>query len=314
MLSDGTDQLLLAVVATLLVILVVVGFVRRKQSATSTSSVAASEGDAIDDGPSRPIRQPPAAPQVRRIGGSRVVRSRLRARATDQPTSQDAQPFHDADFEDSGDESLNDEPPASSSAEGKIGVKKRKKLEMKAEKKASREQELLEREESKKRRELLEDERRKDEELARQDEAKQLELERLRKEEEERREREEYAKMKESFAIESEGFDHDIDEDDVEDLLKQFVKCVEDEKVVYLEDLASRFRLKTQEVIDRLNALMNSGDLTGVIDDRGKFIYISPSELESVAKFIKQRGRVTVTELAECSNQLINMNSGTKSV
>lgn len=47
--------------------------------------------------------------------------------------------------------------------------------------------------------------------------------------------------------------------------------------------------------------------LSGVTDDRGKFIYISPEELEAVAKFIKQRGRVTISELAESSNTLINL-------
>ena len=31
-------------------------------------------------------------------------------------------------------------------------------------------------------------------------------------------------------------------------------------------------------------------------------------ELESVAKFIRQHGRVSITELAESSNRLINLN------
>jgi hypothetical protein len=48
--------------------------------------------------------------------------------------------------------------------------------------------------------------------------------------------------------------------------------------------------------------------LSGVVDDRGKFIYISPDELEAVAKFVKQRGRVSIAELAESSNKLINLN------
>lgn len=75
-----------------------------------------------------------------------------------------------------------------------------------------------------------------------------------------------------------------------------------------LEDLAAHFKLKTQAVIDRITDLQTSGELTGVIDDRGKFIYISQKELDDVAKFIKQRGRVSITELAESSNNLINLN------
>lgn len=78
-------------------------------------------------------------------------------------------------------------------------------------------------------------------------------------------------------------------------------------KVVLLEDLAAHFKLKTQEAIDRVNQLQEDGELTGVVDDRGKFIYISQEELEAVAKFIRQRGRVSIAELAESSNKLINL-------
>ena len=45
----------------------------------------------------------------------------------------------------------------------------------------------------------------------------------------------------------------------------------------------------------------------GVVDDRGKFIYISQEELEAVAKFIKQRGRVSISEISDSSNSLINL-------
>ena len=78
-------------------------------------------------------------------------------------------------------------------------------------------------------------------------------------------------------------------------------------KVVLLEDLAAHFKLKTQEAIDRVTQLQQDGGRTGVIDDRGKFIYISKDELEAVAKFIRQRGRVSIAELAESSNKLINL-------
>lgn len=47
--------------------------------------------------------------------------------------------------------------------------------------------------------------------------------------------------------------------------------------------------------------------LAGVIDDRGKFIYIPMEELQAVAKFIRQRGRVSLAELVENSNSLISL-------
>ncbi len=49
------------------------------------------------------------------------------------------------------------------------------------------------------------------------------------------------------------------------------------------------------------------GLLTGVMDDRGKFIYISEDELRQVKKFIEQRGRVNIMELAKASSELINL-------
>ena len=62
-----------------------------------------------------------------------------------------------------------------------------------------------------------------------------------------------------------------------------------------------------QEVIDRVRTLQEEGVLTGVMDDRGKFIYITQEEYEAVAKFIKQRGRVSIAELSESINQVICM-------
>jgi len=53
------------------------------------------------------------------------------------------------------------------------------------------------------------------------------------------------------------------------------------------------------------------GLLTGVMDDRGKFIYISEEELLNVKKFIEQRGRVSIAELAKHSNELISLQSST---
>lgn len=49
-----------------------------------------------------------------------------------------------------------------------------------------------------------------------------------------------------------------------------------------LEDLADEFNLHAQEAIDRVQELEKMGRITGVSDDRGKFIYIEPAEMEKV--------------------------------
>merc|ERR1712001_85175 len=109
-----------------------------------------------------------------------------------------------------------------------------------------------------------------------------------------------------AFSVEDEGCDAEDAEDEDNKLIK-FVNHIKETKVVLLEDLAAQFHLKTQEAIDRVTQLQDDGLLTGVIDDRGKFIYISQEELEAVAKFIRQQGRVSIADLALNSNKLISL-------
>lgn len=186
----------------------------------------------------------------------------------------------------------------------RMGAKKRAKLEAKAEKRAHREAELLHREDRKKRDEVAAEERRAADERERLAEQRQEEAERAARELKERQEHEEYVRMRAAFSVEEEGFD---EEEEAGNLLQQFVEHIRTRKVVLLEELARTFRLKTPAVIERIQELKADGTLTGVLDDRGKFIYITPDELAAVATFIRQRGRVSISELAESSNNLIGM-------
>ncbi|XP_019957816.2 DDRGK domain-containing protein 1 [Paralichthys olivaceus] len=195
----------------------------------------------------------------------------------------------------------------------KVGAKKQKKLEEKQAKKAQREAEMEEREERKRMQELREQERRHEDEKERQLEQKQEEEEQRAKEEQERREEEEYLKLKASFIVEDQGEEEQLTEDQSRNLLQEFIEYIESSKVVLLEDLASHFGMRTQDAISRLQDLLAEGSLTGVIDDRGKFISITPEELDSVAHFIRQRGRVSITELAQASNSLINLTPESRS-
>ncbi|KAG1931682.1 DDRGK domain-containing protein 1-like [Pimephales promelas] len=212
-----------------------------------------------------------------------------------------------SDNEDSpteADEPLSEERPQ---AAGKVGAKKQRKLEEKQARKAQREAELEEQVERKKMQELRDQERQKDEEKEKLLEQKQEEELRRAKEDQEKREEEEYQRIKEAFVIEDQGEAEELDEQESRNLLQEFIQYVKKSKVVLLEDLASHFGLRTQDAIARLQDLIADGSLTGVIDDRGKFIYITLEELSAVAQFIKQRGRVSISELAQASNTLINL-------
>ncbi|KAE9418102.1 hypothetical protein Angca_002528, partial [Angiostrongylus cantonensis] len=190
----------------------------------------------------------------------------------------------------------------------KIGKRKVAKLQAKAERKALREQELIEREERKRREK--EKEEKLERERAKELEEEKLEQERLAKEKEERekKELEEYLALKSSFAVEEEGFDQ-IEEEESNNLMEQFAEYVKTSKIVNMDELAAHFGLKSDEAISRLHYFLDNGFLQGVMDDRGKFICITDDELNAVAKFINQRGRITIQELAEYSNRLIRLDS-----
>ncbi|KRY79802.1 PI-PLC X domain-containing protein 3 [Trichinella pseudospiralis] len=189
---------------------------------------------------------------------------------------------------------------------GKVGKKKLAKLRAKEERKQAREAEEEERAIKRQLEEERAEKRRKREEEEEEKE-RQKELEEKRRlEEEKRKEQEEYEKLKKGFTVEEQGCDVDISEDTT-NLLKEFVEYIQKVKVVSMEELAGQFHMRTTDVIDRLKNLLADGMLTGVIDDRGKFIFVTEDEMKAIVTFVKQRGRVSVDDLVDYSNKLINM-------
>jgi len=293
-------QLYGAILAALVVILLGLMFLKSQSSSASEAKTGAvrrraaipnrdGDGQIIADGPRQ--RGPG--------GGRRRMQRRTQV--------QDEEPVEDViDEPRANDGSESEDDGTQAKLPGKIGKKKQQKLEDKAEKKKQREAEEKDREERKKRLEKEEQERKLKEDKEKEQEQKQLEEEQRIREEKERKEHEEYLKLKESFLVDEEGFDEDPEEDK-ENKLEIFIQYIKDTKVVVLEDLAAHFKMKTDDTIDRVTTLVQEGKLTGVIDDRGKFIFISQEELEAVAKFITQRGRVSISELAENSNRLISL-------
>jgi hypothetical protein len=71
--------------------------------------------------------------------------------------------------------------------------------------------------------------------------------------------------------------------------------------------------LCAQDVINRIAGLEAMGRLTGVMDDRGKYIYVSNEEMAAVAHFIQTSGRVSIANLAAKSNEFVDL-SGPQAV
>lgn len=134
------------------------------------------------------------------------------------------------------------------------------------------------------------------------EEEEQKKLEEIKKQEEE-----EYNKWKHMFAVEEKGLQKDSETEE-QNLMQRFIDYIKLRKVAMLEDLAAEFKLSTKDVINRIKSLEELKILNGVIDERGKYIYITNKEMEAVINYIRSKGRVTRSDLLIECNKIIKLN------
>lgn len=240
-------------------------------------------------------RQVPRGETVVRATGTRRMRRRPAAGASSSRNVE-------ATVEDSGAES-DDEVVGGAYHEDKASKKEKKRQEREAQRQAeeaSRDSRLTKQDR------YAEIRRRKEEER----EAKERMLEeeaKARQAKEEETAALEFDKWKGEFSVDAEGSTGNDLQDGNQDLLSDFVEYIKKHKCLPLEDLAAEFKLRTQECINRITSLESMGRLSGVMDDRGKYIYISQEEMRAVADYIKRQGRVSISHLASKSNQFIDL-------
>jgi DDRGK domain-containing protein 1 len=137
-------------------------------------------------------------------------------------------------------------------------------------------------------------------EQAQEEEIRRAALERAKKEEEEAQ------KWMSSFTVEDAGEDA-IAAEEASALADRMENFLKSKKTVGLEELAAEFKMRTAEVIEKIKLLEDQDRITGVMDDRGKYIYISREEMKAVANYIKKRGRIAISELAKESTEMIDL-------
>ncbi|KAL1299289.1 hypothetical protein HN51_043729 [Arachis hypogaea] len=245
--------------------------------------------------------QAPRREAVVRPAGNRRMRRRPAASGASSSTAPPAT------AEESGDESEN-EAAGGENYEARAAKKKEIKRQ---EREARRQAEDAARESKQAKQDRYSEMRRlKDEER----EAKERQLEeeaKAQKAKEEEAAAIEFEKWKGEFSVDDEGTLEE-EQDGTEDLLSNFVEYIQKQKCVPLEDLAAEFKLRTQECINRITNLESMGRLSGVMDDRGKYIYISQEEMKAVADYVKRQGRVSISHLASKSNQFIDLEPKTQ--
>jgi hypothetical protein len=227
--------------------------------------------------------------------GRRPTNSELRdarRRERERLAAAAAEAAADADgSEGSGDEDGDGQP----RLPGAGRMKKKSAKEMKRELRAFQEQQRITKEEKEDKRRMEQEEREADKDEARKqrEEEEAEELAKIKK-----AEQEEYDSWKGMFSTDESGNMETEVAEESQGLLQEFIEYIKAHKVVVLEELASHFKLRTEQAIARVRDMIEAEYITGVLDDRGKFIYISEEEMERVAKYINKKGRVTISDLA----------------
>ena len=132
----------------------------------------------------------------------------------------------------------------------------------------------------------------------------QIKQELIRMEEEKKKkDDEEYDQWKDFIKVGEEG-EEGIDFNK-EEVINQFLDYIKIRKVVSLEDLSGTFKLNPNKIVEKLNQYEKEGRIMGIIDDRGKYIYITEKEMGLIEKMLTNRGRISKADLIKECNRLI---------
>ena len=79
----------------------------------------------------------------------------------------------------------------------------------------------------------------------------------------------------------------------------EWIKELQKDRTVRVEDIAERFGVPSSEVTARIEELLDSARVTGVLESHARFIYISQEELVSTSSVIQGK---EITSLQQISN------------
>lgn len=141
-------------------------------------------------------------------------------------------------------------------------------------------------------------------EKMKEEEQKKLEEELKRvQEEQKKKEDEEYNKWKDMIKVGEEGEERmDFTKEEV---INRFLDYIKIRKVISLEDISGTFKLSPTDIVNKLNQFEKEGRIMGIIDDRGKYIYITEKEMGLIEKMFINRGRISKGDLIKECNRII---------
>ena len=123
------------------------------------------------------------------------------------------------------------------------------------------------------------------------------------KEEQQKKEDEIYNQWKDMIKIGEEGEEKRNFSD--ENVINEFLNYIKRRKVVSLEDLSGVFKISPNELVEKLNQFEKEGRILGIIDDRGKYIYVTEKEMNMIENLFMKRGRINKGDLIKECNKII---------
>jgi len=73
-----------------------------------------------------------------------------------------------------------------------------------------------------------------------------------------------------------------------------FIDYLKLNQVTYIEDLAIKFKMESNEIVDLLKQLLEDGQVSGYFDT-GKFVYLSESLIEDLKIKLSIKGNVDIS-------------------
>jgi hypothetical protein len=139
-----------------------------------------------------------------------------------------------------------------------------------------------------------------------QEAAQQEKRERL-KQEAKRAEEERRLRLEQKEVQELEAYDRwktFLQSEDLSLSVLEWIKELQKNRTVRVDDIAGRFDVLSSEVMVRIQELLDSARLTGVLESDGRFVYISQEELLSISSVIQGKEKIS---LQQTSNAIISI-------
>ena len=107
------------------------------------------------------------------------------------------------------------------------------------------------------------------------------------------------------FSVEEVG-QHKLSEDEerkkIQALNRQLIAVLRKNKLSLLQDLSHKFKLSTKDMVSKIQELEQASSISGIFDERGKYLVIEGDEWQSIKNYITARGRVKKTDImTECA-------------